>query len=260
MSEAFARSALRIQTPEGVSFALPLAGLTARFLALIIDLCAVGAALSLLSQLAAPFALVWKDQAGAILALVSFGTYSFYHIALEYLWNGQTLGKKILGIRVADIHGLRLTFSQVVVRNLFRAVDGFPLLYLVGGVSMLLTPYMQRLGDLAGNTVVLSARQPRRPAIDQLGAVMHNSLREYPWVEARLRQRTSPEEAALLVQSLLRRDELEAADRVALFGELAAHFRSKTKLPDAATSGVTDEQFLRSLVDSLFRDKATADK
>lgn len=87
-------------------------------------------------------------------------------------------------------------------------------------------------------------------ALVQLEPVRYDSLREVPWVEARLRQRTTPEEATLPVRSLLRRDRMESAERVAVFAELAAHFRQKSKLPDTATEGILDEQFVRT----LFRD------
>lgn len=248
------KAALRIQTPEGVAFALPLAGPTARFFAFAIDMVVV-IAISAFSFFILGLASIILGQITFGIAIITmFAVNSLYGIVLEFLWNGQTLGKRVVNIRVADIHGLRLSISQVIVRNLLRGADMLPSFYLVGGIVALLSPYMQRLGDIAANTVVLSTREPQRPAIDQLEPVRYNSLREIPWIEARLRQRTTPEEAALLVRSLLRRNTLEPAARVSYFAELAAHFREKTKLPEAATEGIPDEQFIRNLVDTLFRD------
>lgn len=254
MSNVFSKASLRIQTPEGVAFSLPLAGVTARFFAYMIDSAVIAVAAIILLWAVTVFQFIAGDLALAAGYLAYFALYMLYGMVFEFLANGQTLGKRVLGIRVADIHGLRLTFSQVAVRNLFRAVDALPSFYLLGGMVALFSPYMQRLGDIAGNTVVISAQEPRRPALEQLEAVRYNSLREYPWIEARLRQRTSPEEAALLVQALLRREMLEPAARVALFAELAGHFREKVRLPEAATAGVTEEQLVRNVVDSLYRD------
>lgn len=247
------RAALHIQTPEGVTFALPLAGPVARFLAFIIDTTVIAAISILIFALVTLTSIILGGISFALAIITIFAINTLYGIILEYLFNGQTLGKRVLGIRVADIHGLRLTISQVIVRNLLRSADMLPALYLLGGTVAILSPYMQRLGDIAANTVVISTREPKRPAIDTLEPVRYNSLREHPWIEARLRQRTTPEEATLLVRSLLRRDTLDPGARVTYFADLAKHFQQKTKLPEETTHAIPDEQFIRNLVDSLYR-------
>ena len=72
---------------------------------------------------------------------------------------------------------------------------------------------------------------------------------------ARLRQRVSPAQAAVALQALLRRDEFEPVARVELFGELAAHFRELVEFPSEATDGITDEQYLRNVVDVVYRSR-----
>jgi hypothetical protein len=52
---------------------------------------------------------------------------------------------------------------------------------------------------------------------------------------------------------LLRRDEFEPVARVELFRDLAAHFGAKVEFPAEATDGVADEQFLRNVVDVIYR-------
>jgi hypothetical protein len=52
---------------------------------------------------------------------------------------------------------------------------------------------------------------------------------------------------------LLRRDELDPYARVELFGELATHFRGKVEFPPEATDGIADEQYIRNVVDVLYR-------
>ena len=84
---------------------------------------------------------------------------------------------------------------------------------------------------------------------------LYNSFRDYPHLEARLRQQVSPEEADLLVRALMRRDTLDATARINLFKELTEHFREKVEFPDGAVLGITDEQYLRNTVDSVFRGK-----
>ena len=80
----------------------------------------------------------------------------------------------------------------------------------------------------------------------------YNSFRDYPHVEARLRQHVSPAEAALALESLIRRDEFEPGPRIELFKELAGHFRGRAAFPDEATLGMTDEQYVRNVVDSIY--------
>jgi hypothetical protein len=94
------------------------------------------------------------------------------------------------------------------------------------------------------------------PDLDQLLAGKFNSLRQFPHLAARLRQNTSPTEAGLALQALLRRDEFDPVARVEMFGDLAAHFRAKVEFPPEATDGVADEQYLRNVVDVLYRTRA----
>jgi hypothetical protein len=111
----------------------------------------------------------------------------------------------------------------------------------------------QRLGDIAANTIVIRAPRITEPDLDQLLAGKFNSLRQFPHLAARLRQNISPAEAEAALQALLRRDEFDPVARVELFDELAAYFRAKVEFPAEATDGVADEQYLRNLVDVIYR-------
>ncbi len=71
-------------------------------------------------------------------------------------------------LRVTDVHGLQLQFSQVVIRNLLRFVDSLPALYLVGGAACLINRRAQRLGDFAANTIVVWNPRVDEPNLDQL--------------------------------------------------------------------------------------------
>ncbi len=243
----------RIRTPEGIVFAYTLASPVSRALAWVVDTLCILLATSLLSKLLTPLHTLSSDIATGLwvltFALVSTG----YAILLEWRWRGQTLGKRLLGLKVQDAYGLRLRFSQVLVRNLFRAVDRLPLLYGVGAASILCTRRAQRLGDLAGNTVVIRIARPARPDLSRLAAPMYNSLRDHPPIAARYRQRVTPREASLALQALLRRDRLEDAARIEVFSELAKYFRELVAVPSDLLRGVSDEQFIRNLVDVLYR-------
>ncbi len=244
---------LRIRTPEGVIFAQTLAGPVVRFAAWVVDLAAIGALMSLVGLIIGLLGLLSVDIAMAVYAVLYFLISIGYGLAFEWFWRGQTVGKKLFRLRVVDAEGLKLQSHQIVVRNLLRFVDSLPVFYVVGGISCWATRKFQRLGDIAANTIVVRSPKIAEPDIEQLVAGRFNSLRQYPHLEARLRQQVEPSEASLALQALLRRDDFEPAARVELFSELAAHFRKKVAFPAEATDGISDEQYVRNVVDALYR-------
>ena len=247
---------LLIRTPEGICFSILLAGPVTRFLAWIIDFACISVTSNVIGSFLAVLGFISLDFAQAVIILAYFIISISYGIVLEWFWRGQTLGKRLLRLRVVDEQGLRLQFSQIVIRNLLRFVDMLPMFYLVGGIACLTSSRAQRLGDFAANTVVIRNPQIVEPDLNQLALGKFNSLREYPHLEARLRQRVSPQEAGLALQALLRREELDPVARVDLFNEIAGHFASVVKFPEDATYGITDEQYVRNVVEVLFRPRS----
>ena len=146
---------LRVRTPEGVAFTVRLASPVLRAAAFMIDWAAVTVAWGVSATLLSLLHLLGRDFAGLVLTVGYFVLSQGYAIATEWGWRGQTLGKRVLRLRVVDARGLRLAFAQVVLRNLLRFVDGLPVFYLVGGVAALLNRRAQRLGDLAADTLVV---------------------------------------------------------------------------------------------------------
>jgi uncharacterized RDD family membrane protein YckC len=251
-------ASLQTRTPEGILFSQLLAGPVTRFLAWLLDLACILGLLTGFGFLVFALSLISPNLGAAAGTLGYFVISIGYGIACEWWWRGQTLGKRLFRLRVVDAEGLRLQFNQVVTRNLLRFVDCLPLFYFVGGLVCWLSPRCQRLGDLAANTIVIRHPRLTEPDLEQLLAGKFNSLRQYPHLAARLRQRVSPTEAALALQALLRRDQFEPVARVELFADLATHFRAKVDLPAEATDGITDEQFLRNVVDVVYRTRTEA--
>jgi hypothetical protein len=192
------------------------------------------------------------DFTQAMIGIFNFVIPIGYGIVTEWRWRGQTIGKRLFHLRVMDESGLRLQFSQVVMRNLFRLVDCLPLCYLVGGIACLISRRAQRLGDFAASTVVVRVQATTEPDLNQILAGKFNSFRNYPHLQARLRQRVNPAEAALALQAIIRRDAFDPQARVKLFEELADHFRSVIEFPQEATDGLSDEQYVRNVLDSLY--------
>jgi uncharacterized RDD family membrane protein YckC len=244
---------LQVRTPEGIVFSFLLASPITRFLAVSIDIGCVLAVTSALRIVILFLGVLSADFAMAFQIIGYFTISIGYGIFTEWYWRGQTVGKRLLRLRVLDERGLKLELSQIVIRNLLRSVDMLPAFYAVGGAICLLTRRGQRLGDIAANTIVVRNPLIIEPDLNQLATDKWNSLREHPHLSARLRQRVTPRAAALIVEAILRRQDFNPAERIQLFHQLAAHFKDLVPYPPEATEGVTDEQYVRNVADVLFR-------
>ena len=161
-----------VRTPEAIAFYYELAGLGSRFLALCIDtliqmavliaLFALGLASTRgVTAIAASFHVSDKTLASALVAtvvLVIFALFNGYFIAFEMLWNGQTPGKRLLGIRVVRDGGYAVELAGSVIRNLVRIVEFAVGFYCLSVVTMVLSSENKRLGDYAAGTIVVRDR------------------------------------------------------------------------------------------------------
>jgi uncharacterized RDD family membrane protein YckC len=245
--------ALTIRTPEGITFSQPLASPIVRFLAWFVDgLIKLGLLLLLHKALVLvqPYT---PDLSTAIDIALGFLVFMLYGILLEWRLHGQTVGKRVLRLRVSDAEGLHLTVSQIVIRNVVSVVDALPLAYLVGGAACMISPRCQRLGDLAAGTVVLRIPRFAPPDLAKVLGGKFNSMRQHAHLGARLRQLVSPEEASLAFRATLRREAIDPDRRVELFDRLAEHFQALVQFPQEATEGLTSEQYVRNVVDILFQ-------
>jgi uncharacterized RDD family membrane protein YckC len=178
MSAAIAtEETLIIETPERVPLHFALASIGNRFLA-----CAFDHALQSIAILLLYFVLVAIGDAlnvggmagaskWAIALLIIFGfvIWSSYFVVFEWLWNGQTPGKRWLKLRVIREDGRPITFWEAAVRNLLRIFDIMPLpFYSVGLISVFVSKRDQRVGDLVAGTVVVREREAEAPTFNQV--------------------------------------------------------------------------------------------
>jgi uncharacterized RDD family membrane protein YckC len=143
-----------IETPEGVEFDVYLAGPLPRILAAIVDL---GIRIAIYSVVAVPAGLLGDFGTGLIL-LTMFVVEWGYPIFFEMFKAGATPGKKIFDLHVMNADGTPISWKGSILRNLLRAADFLPMGYALGIVTMACTRRFQRLGDLAGDTVVCYRR------------------------------------------------------------------------------------------------------
>lgn len=246
------KATLTITTPEGVQFALPLAQPVSRMLAYSIDLAVIASAEYALAMALRPFSVFHAEATEAVMVVLYFAISLLYGTAAEWFWRGQTVGKRLLRLRVIDARALRLEPAQVVVRNLMRAVDALPLFYLAGGVACVVSRRQQRLGDLVAGTVVIRNPRLTAPDLQQILGHKYNSLAANRPLSMKLRQKVNPAVAALALDAVLRRDEFEPKARVAVFRDFSSHFRQMVPYPPDAAEQLSDEQYVRNVVQILY--------
>ena len=100
----------------------------------------------------------------AVAIIAVFAIQWGYFVAFELAWEGQTPGKRALGLRVVDETGGRAAFTKLAIRNLLRVIDFLPMLYGTGILVMLSSGRGQRIGDLAAGTLVVTTTKARRDA------------------------------------------------------------------------------------------------
>jgi uncharacterized RDD family membrane protein YckC len=98
----------------------------------------------------------------------------FYDLLCEMFLNGQSLGKKVMGIKVISLNGGQASFSQYLIRWLFRLVDFSISGSLVGLIMVAASEKKQRLGDLVAGTVLVKTK-PRTQISD---TIFHAAIAE----------------------------------------------------------------------------------
>jgi uncharacterized RDD family membrane protein YckC len=249
---------LTIATPEGVLFRLPLAGPAPRLYAMLLDITIVLAAINGLGYL---IYLVFAKAPGfatMTITLAEFAIGFAYGALLEGFWNGQTIGKRLFHLRVIDQSGLPLRIEQAWVRNLMRAVDALPLAYLVGGISVLSSPIMQRFGDRVAGTLVVRETPLAAPAEEASSRQKYNSFTDYPVIAMRLRRAGTPELAGLVQDALRRRSDLAPYARREIYRELVRYLQTEiSPFPDELVEILSDEQYLTNAAGVLLASRRT---
>jgi uncharacterized RDD family membrane protein YckC len=230
---------IAVVTPEGVPLELVVAGLGSRFIAGMLDVTIEVGLIVVLFMVVGN-----TGSGGAIGATVAFiGLFAIlfgYHILFETLNHGRTPGKAANGIRVVRRDGRPVGVGSSITRNLIRLVDGWSIITFVlapiGFITAFTTTHTQRLGDLAGGTLVVRERfrPDTRVASTQLTTPMPAAL---DWDTRAL----GAEEIAVVERFLERRFTLDPNARMHLAADLASRVRGRIPGADPRLS---DEQLL----------------
>ncbi len=256
---------VRFETPENIPVTYKLAGPGTRFIACVFDHIVIVAAilamtvltmvvLLLLAQLnigiegdlfadGAEGFMTWIMLATAIQVVLYLG----YFTVLEWIWNGQTLGARIMGVRVVMDRGFSLSFAGVFLRNIFRVIDVIPVLWVVPVVS----EKLQRLGDMAAGTLLvreeneahqdIRAQLSERPPSESVFAINQVHVNSLQHVDV-----------AAAEMFLLRRDGLHPAHRQELAETLCANLSRRIGREEPVDPSQA-ERFIEDLLSAYAR-------
>jgi uncharacterized RDD family membrane protein YckC len=232
---------LTIETPEHVTLEYELSGLGSRFAAAAVDgLVQSTLAALLLSGLALAGVLSFepllrgmerysRGEPDALAALMAGGFLPWvggscaavqivYHGLFEWLSDGQTPGKRLLGLRVVREGGQPLDMAAALMRNLLRPIDFLPVFFGLGVALALLTARTQRLGDMLACTVVIRER---------LSEMQPFALTVPDVICMQGRLELDVEEQQLVRSFLERREQFDPPARARLAARLAADLRRR---------------------------------
>jgi len=134
-----------------------------------------------------------------------------------------------------------------------RVFDALPFAYLIGGISVLSSPLMQRFGDRVAGTLVVRQTPLAVPGEEAWTRQKYNSFAEYPTIAVHLRRAATPELASLIQDALRRRNELAPYARREIYCELATYLQGEVSpFPDELVERLSDEQYLIDASGILF--------
>ena len=158
---------ISINTTQNVAIDYELAGLMERLLAFLLDSIILAVYLSIVRNFILLGALSDSDDIILFIAVVflMFPPIIGYHLICESLWNGQSIGKKALGIKVMKCNGQQMDISDYGKRWMFRLVDILLSCGSVAVITIMSNDYNQRLGDIVGDTCVVKTNPRNQMSI-----------------------------------------------------------------------------------------------
>src|ERR1700722_3027127 len=166
-----------LELPEEIDLQVELANVGSRTLAILFDIGLGGLVLfivyALTLLLAHNAADDWLTRLSSnalktLLILLVFGLQWVYFNLFEWMWNGQTPGKRLLHLRVIKVDGSPVSGIDVLLRNLSRPIDTLGPMGLIGLLMIFVSRKAQRLGDLMARTLVIHETKIDWSIFDQI--------------------------------------------------------------------------------------------
>ncbi len=242
-----------LELPEEIDLQVEVANVGSRTLAILVDLALGGLVLfvvySLTVLLARNVTEDWLTRLGSnalktLLILLIFGFQWCYFNFFEWIWNGQTPGKRLLHLRVIKVDGSPVSGIDVLLRNLSRPIDTLGPMGLIGLLMIFVSRKAQRLGDLMARTLVIHETEIDWSIFDQIAspAAAPGAI-AVPTPAIRL----TSAQWELLHRYLNRREGLPGDVRQRLAGSICEGLRPAVKGTDLERSALSPEDWLVEL-------------
>ena len=240
-----------LELPEEIDLQVELANVGSRTLAILVDLALGGLVLfivyALTMLLAHDVADDWLTRLSSnalktLLILLIFGFQWCYFNLFEWMWNGQTPGKRLLHLRVIKVDGSPVSGIDVLLRNLSRPIDTLGPMGLIGLLMIFVSRKAQRLGDLMARTLVIHEVKIDWSIFDQIEGPAATS----PGSTAHAIRLTSAQ-WELLHRYLNRRDQFEGEARRRLALTLYETLKPSVKGTELERSPLSPEDWLVEL-------------
>ncbi len=196
-----------INTTQNVIIDYQLAGLRDRFFASLIDLFIWMTATWFLTIFFAFVIDLEEGFNGAVFTyFLPLAFFLFYHLVSEVLWEGQSLGKKAIGIKVVRLDGQEARLSDYLLRSVFLMIDMVFSVGVVGAMLISSSAKTQRLGDMTANTTVIRLSPDLNFKLEDILKInsLENYEPQYPEVKS------LAEKDMLLVKQVLNRQRVHA--------------------------------------------------
>ncbi len=236
-----------LELPEEIDLQVELANVGSRTLAILVDIALGGLVLFIVYALTLLFARNvtndWLTRLSSnalktVLILLIFGLQWVYFNFFEWMWNGQTPGKRLLHLRVIKVDGSPVSAIDVLLRNLSRPIDTLGPMGLIGLLMIFVSRKAQRLGDLMARTLVIHETRIDWSIFDPI---------ESAATVAAPAIRLTSEQWELLHRFLNRRDQLELESRRRLALSLHQALKPAVQGTDLALSPLAPEDWLVEL-------------
>jgi len=156
---------IEINTAQQVTIQYELSNIGNRFLAYFIDAMIVTGVCIFLAILSSQ-AFYYRSEYAVLLTVGP--VVLFYSLLSEILMNGQTLGKRALGLKVIKLNGDAPTPHDYFMRWAFRAVDIFGSFGCIGTLLISSSPKSQRLGGILSGTTVIKVNSSRSFSLNDI--------------------------------------------------------------------------------------------
>ncbi len=180
MEENHVNGVLELNSADAMSYALEIAGVGARSYAFVMDwhirllaaIVWIYLATFLFYDITIFQTIFDEDTANAaapwVIFLPSAIIYFFYHPILETVMHGSTPGKRMAGVRLVTLEGHTPGVGSILIRNIFRLIDGIPGVYTVGLIVAMVTKNHVRIGDMAAGTLLIYDKESGKHALSDV--------------------------------------------------------------------------------------------